>query len=158
MVDFGLLAAEICCRVWGTPANFNGFSVLAALLHGMLVGVSETLRRWTEGATYIRQGGHHVGHWFTFLVLQLYAHCKRPSGPYVANKCMYVYAEKWGLLCPFPWSWAGSPSNTMSPGPRPSSLPSGILVRTTVWPQCPNVTRPTDRQTNTQTHRQTTVR
>jgi len=42
---------------------------LAALLHGTLVvGVSQTLRRWTEGATYIRQGGHHVGHWPTFLV------------------------------------------------------------------------------------------
>jgi len=25
------------------------------------------MRRWTEGATYIRQGGHHVGHWPTFL-------------------------------------------------------------------------------------------
>jgi len=55
--------------VWGTPANFNGFRVLAALLHGTLVlvvGVSQTLRRWTEGATYIRQVGHHVGHWPTF--------------------------------------------------------------------------------------------
>jgi len=31
---FGLLKAEICWRVWGTPANFNGFRVLAALLHG----------------------------------------------------------------------------------------------------------------------------
>jgi len=61
MVNFGLLAAEICWRVWGTPANFNGFRVLAALLHGTLVpGVSQTLRHWTEGATYIRQGGHHV--------------------------------------------------------------------------------------------------
>jgi len=29
-------------------------------------GVSQTLRRWTQGATYIRQGGHHVGHWATF--------------------------------------------------------------------------------------------
>jgi len=27
------------------------------------------LRRWTEGATCIRQGGHHVGHWPTFLVV-----------------------------------------------------------------------------------------
>ena len=55
MVNFGPLAAEICWRVWGTPANFNGFCVLAALLHGTLVlGVSETLRRWTEGTTYIR--------------------------------------------------------------------------------------------------------
>jgi len=52
--------------VWGTPANFNGFRVFAALLHStLLVGVSQTLRRWTEGATYIRQGGHHVGHWPT---------------------------------------------------------------------------------------------
>jgi len=67
MVNFGPLTAEICWRVWGTPANFNGFRVLAALLHGTLVvGVSQTLRRWTEGATYVRQGGHHVGHWLTF--------------------------------------------------------------------------------------------
>ena len=27
------LTAEICWRVWGTPANFNGFRVLASLLH-----------------------------------------------------------------------------------------------------------------------------
>jgi len=33
MVNFGPLAAEIVCLVWGTPANFNGFRVLAALLH-----------------------------------------------------------------------------------------------------------------------------
>jgi len=69
MVNFGLLAAEICWRVWGTPANFNGFHVLAVLLHGtLIVGISQTLQRWTEGATCIWQGGHHVGHWPTFLV------------------------------------------------------------------------------------------
>ena len=46
MVNFGPLPAEICWRVCGTPANFNGFRVLAALLHGILVvGVSQTLRR-----------------------------------------------------------------------------------------------------------------
>jgi len=33
LVNFGLLAAEIGPVVWGTPANFNGFRVLAALLH-----------------------------------------------------------------------------------------------------------------------------
>ena len=32
MVNFGLLAAEFGLVVWGTPANFNGFPVLAALL------------------------------------------------------------------------------------------------------------------------------
>jgi len=30
---------------------------------------------------------------------------------------------------------AGSPSNTMWPGPRPASVPSGILIHPAVWPQ-----------------------
>jgi len=48
MVNFGPLAAEIGPVVWGTPANFNGFRVLAALLHrtqqwasGKLCGVEQ---------------------------------------------------------------------------------------------------------------------
>jgi len=46
MVDFGSLAAENNPGVWGTPTNFNGFRVLAALLHGIpVLGVSQTLRR-----------------------------------------------------------------------------------------------------------------
>ena len=48
MVNFGPLAeaAEIVSLVWGTPGIFNGFRVLAALLHGIsVVGVSQTLRR-----------------------------------------------------------------------------------------------------------------
>jgi len=54
-------------EVWGIPANFNGFCVVAALLQGTLVvGVSQTLRCWTEGVTFIRQGSHHVGDWPTF--------------------------------------------------------------------------------------------
>ena len=39
MVNFGLLAVEIVSLFWGTPANFNGFRVLASLLQ---------LRRTTE--------------------------------------------------------------------------------------------------------------
>ena len=35
MVNFSLLEAEILSGVWGTPANFNWFRVLAALLHGI---------------------------------------------------------------------------------------------------------------------------
>jgi len=67
MANFDPLMAEISSGVWGTPANFNGFRVLAALLLGTLVvGVSQTLQRWTEGATYIRQGSQHVGHWPIF--------------------------------------------------------------------------------------------
>jgi len=42
---------------------------------------------------------------------------------------------------------AGSPSNTMWPGPRPTSVPSGILIHPSVWPQ----------QTTTTTTSTTTV-
>jgi len=46
MANFDPLTAEICWQVWGTPAHFNGFRVLAALLHGtIVVGISQTLRR-----------------------------------------------------------------------------------------------------------------
>jgi len=49
MVNFGPLAAEILSilwLVWGIPANFNWFHVLAVLLHGtLLVGISQTLQR-----------------------------------------------------------------------------------------------------------------
>jgi len=70
MVNVGPLAAEIDPVVWGTPTNFNGFRVLAAVLHGTPVaGESQSLR----GATYIRQGGHHVGHWPTFCFV-IYCH------------------------------------------------------------------------------------
>jgi len=41
----------------------------------------------------------------------------------------------------------GSTSNTMSPGQRPASIPSGILIHPTVWPQYTNVT---DRQDRTE--------
>jgi len=46
MMNFGPLAAEIDPVVWGTPANFNGFRAMPALLHGTpVLGVSQTLRR-----------------------------------------------------------------------------------------------------------------
>jgi len=53
-----------------------------------------------------------------------------------------------GLLCPFPWGRGGSwaPSNTMSPGMRPTSVPSGILIHPAVCPQYTNVTDRQDRQ------------
>jgi len=33
MVNFSPLAAEIGSGIWGTPVNFNGFCILASLLH-----------------------------------------------------------------------------------------------------------------------------
>ena len=46
---------------------------------------------------------------------------------------------------------AGSPSNTMWPGPRPTCVPSFILIRPTVWRQYTNVT---DRTGQDRTDRQ----
>jgi len=67
MANFSPLAAKIGSVVWDIPGNFNGFRVLAVLLHGTpAVGVSQTLRRGTEGATYICHSGHHVGYRLTF--------------------------------------------------------------------------------------------
>jgi len=43
MVNFGLLVVEIGVPVWGTPPNFNGLRVLAALLDSnKVVSVSQT--------------------------------------------------------------------------------------------------------------------
>ena len=54
----------------GYPCKFQLISRLGSVTaRHLVVGVSQTLRRWTEGATYIRQGDHHVGHWPTFLVI-----------------------------------------------------------------------------------------
>ena len=57
MVNFGLLAAEIFSLVWGTPANVNTqqASRLGSVTarHCIVVSVSKTLRRCTEGATYV---------------------------------------------------------------------------------------------------------
>ena len=73
-----------------------------------------------------------------------------------ANKSSAVYqmgdrlatidmGRKLGGVPPFSGGGGdGSPSNTMWPEPRPTSMPSFILVHPTVWPQYTNIT---DRQT-----------
>jgi len=51
----------------GHPYTFQRVLRLGSVTaRHLVVGVSQTLRRSTEGATYIRQGDHHVGHWPTF--------------------------------------------------------------------------------------------
>ena len=58
-----------------------------------------------------------------------------------------------GGLCPFRGWGGGSPSNTVWPGPRPTCMPSFILIRPTVWPQYTNVTDRPDRQRTDSTGR-----
>ena len=46
------------------------------------------------------------------------------------------HGPKLGVVVPpFRGQGAGSPVNTMSSGPRPTSVPSGILIHPAVWPQ-----------------------
>jgi len=76
MMNFGPLAAEIIPVVWGTPANFNGFRVLAALLHGTpAVGVSQTLRCGTEAPPIFARAAITLGvgpHSSSFFFLLLF--------------------------------------------------------------------------------------
>ena len=58
-----------------------------------------------------------------------------------------IWAENLGL-CPFGGGGAGSPCNTVWLGPRPTCMPSFILIHPTIWPQYTNVTERTDRQDN----------
>ena len=63
MVNVGLLAAEIGAVVWGTPAYFNDFRVLAVLLHGsQVVSASQTAALNRGRHLYVRQVDHHVEH------------------------------------------------------------------------------------------------
>jgi len=75
MMNFSLLVAEIVSGVWGTQL----LSTASASWQRYCTAVKQcqTLRRWTEGTTYVWQGGHHVGHWPTFLVLVYFACCFR---------------------------------------------------------------------------------
>ena len=59
MVNIGPLAAEICWRGWGTLANFNGFRVLTALLHGsQLVSVQPVIPYLTSTPKFTILWGH----------------------------------------------------------------------------------------------------
>ena len=55
------------------PCKFQWVSRLGSVTARHLVaGVSQILRRWTEGAIYIWQGGHHVGHWPTLFCVVMH--------------------------------------------------------------------------------------
>jgi len=49
MVNFGLLAPEIVSLAWGTPANFNRFRFLAALLHSQTAALNRRRHLYSAG-------------------------------------------------------------------------------------------------------------
>ena len=62
----------------------------------------------------------------------------------------YIFMHPWG-------GGAGSPSNTMWPGPRLTCMPSFILIHQTVWPQYTNVTARTGRTDRTDRQRSDSI-
>ena len=90
MVNFGPLAAEIVSLVWGTPGNFNGFRVLAALLHGTLVlGVSQTavLNRGRHLYSAGRPSRWALAHISSFYLLCIFFY----SSPNLSGRRLDVY-------------------------------------------------------------------
>ena len=64
----------------GHPTKFQLVSRLGSVTaRHVVVGISQTLRRWIEGATYVRQGDHHFGQWPTCLV------------SHILNNFLYIY-------------------------------------------------------------------
>jgi len=77
-----LVIKQQLTRMWanarrdGSPAEYRWRPLFNAakfgwrpLLECRAVTLPRRKTRWTEGATYIRQDDHQVGHWPTFLVL-----------------------------------------------------------------------------------------
>ena len=52
--------------IWGTPANFNGFLVLALTARHSSSGRQPDFVALNRGRHLYSAGGHHVGHWSTF--------------------------------------------------------------------------------------------
>ena len=103
--------------------------------------VQDYFRKSLSTATFKRK--HNVG----WKKAHLRAKCHLDPSSHLATTDMC--RELGEGPCPFEGAAAGSPSNTMWPEPRPTFMPSFILIRPTVWPQYTNVTdRQTDRQTD----------
>jgi len=104
MMTFGSQTAEICWRVWDTPANFNGFRILASLLqrcrsteanqilHDVAVSWTDTLYIHFRGLL-CRNG----------ILPKI---CKNYSKIHFASKsCVLLY---WQRYCTAPEQWASA--------------------------------------------------
>ena len=87
--------------------------------NSVLAGVSDTLLRRLQSVLNV--GRDLLPYQVASRSIQPFGHNRR--GPKIGGCCTLFIGE------------AGSPSNTVLPGPRPTSLPSGVLIHPAVWPQ-----------------------
>jgi len=103
MVNFGPLTAEICWRVWGTPANFNGFRVLdSSLQRRRSTEVNQTVHNvWPSPKLvqyfYIFQGSCPVTEF-----CHVFATCKIH---FASKSCVLLY---WKRYCTALEQWASA--------------------------------------------------
>jgi len=122
-------------------------SAEGTVLHGIAKGVTDDRANRAQWAAYSerrRMRSCRAGVWRTLSQQEL-------SSGWDGRPCQSKVGRKLGTAVSLSVGRAESPSNTMWLGPRPTSVPSGILIHTTVWPQY----TATDRQDRTG---QTTVR
>jgi len=110
MVNFDRQAAEIVSLVWGTPANFNGFRVLAALLHGTLEWASAKLCGVEQrappifGRAAITMGiGPHCGFSYHFVLVI--------SITFIIVLVIVNYTTRSLSCAKFQWTGVGEPQN-----------------------------------------------
>jgi len=77
MVNCGPLAVGIVSLVWGTPANFNGFRVLAALLHSQTAALNRGRHLYSAGRPSRRALAHISG---LYLCRQGTLNSNQPTG------------------------------------------------------------------------------
>jgi len=86
IVNFGPLAAEIVSLVRGTPANFNWFPVLAALLHSQTAALNRGCHQYTAGRPS-RWALAHISSFILFLSSFFYFF----SSPNLSGRRLDVY-------------------------------------------------------------------
>ena len=94
MVNFGPLAAEIGPVVWGTPANFNEFTVLAAYIRHTSIGCQPNFAALNRGRHLYSAG--RPSRWARILVVTLFFgwHRDRTGGPILTNNTSCFRARK----------------------------------------------------------------
>jgi len=106
---------------------------------------SWSIQSWAEnwGLCPLLGRGSWVPIWHSVTWVEAYLPAKWHLDP-SSHLATTDIARKLGAPLPSGDGGAGSPSNIMWPGPRPSCVTSFILIHSTIWPQYTNATDRTD--------------